>query len=388
MKILYDHQIFSSRTYGGILRYFCSMLNSYTCDPEITFRVAIKYSDAKYFYSTSHGINVAPFLKRSTSKGLLYLPSKLINGMIVKPTNAYRRFVNERFSISSIRKYDFDIFHPTYYNPYFIDYINNKPFVLTVYDLIHERFPELFGNQKQVVIWKSQLIRRATKIIAISNCTKNDLVSHYKISPHKIEVIYLANGFFTNNILNANEARGIKLPERYLLYVGDRRGYKNFNFLITSVSEVLLKDKTLHVICGGGPPFTTDEIDLFNLYNIHNQIQYIPISNDAELVALYKNALAFIFPSLYEGFGIPILESFICECPIILCNAGALPEVAGDACLKFDPDDKDSLVNAIREVISNENLRKRLVKKGSLREKNFSWDRTAVETKQLYKSLL
>ncbi|MBP8976421.1 MAG: glycosyltransferase family 4 protein, partial [Bacteroidetes bacterium] len=350
--------------------------------------MAIRYSNGEYLSSASWTQNIAPFLKRVSYKGFLRLPSMLVNGLLIKPTNSYLRFKNKQLACKKLDQRNFDVFHPTYYAPYFLRHIGNKPFVLTIHDLIHERFPQYYISQKQVSNWKSQLIPKASKIIAVSNFTKNDILSYYQVSPERIAVVYHGNSLDVNNTLWTDEIQNLKLPQRYLLYIGDRKGYKNFNFFIECVSEILVKDRSLHIVCGGGPCFSTEENSMYHMYNIQEQVHHEPIHSDAQLIALYKRALAFVFPSLYEGFGIPVLEAFACNCPLIICNAGALPEIAGDACLKFEPHDKQSLVSSIEEILSSDNLRKMLIAAGKIREREFSWNRAANETKQVYTSLL
>jgi glycosyltransferase involved in cell wall biosynthesis len=174
---------------------------------------------------------------------------------------------------------------------------------------------------------------------------------------------------------------------KYLLYVGTRSGYKNFSFFIESIAELLRKNEDLHVYCAGWKPFTFDEKKKFRDLNIHKKVHYIQIK-DYSLKELYQNARAFVFPSLYEGFGLPVLEAFSCRCPALVSDRSSLPEVGGDSALYFNPQDSASMMNAVERIISDENLRIQLMNKGSERVKFFSWEKTANTTKRIYENVL
>ena len=140
------------------------------------------------------------------------------------------------------------------------------------------------------------------------------------------------------------------------------------------------------VVCAGGSKFSNDEIILFKDSNIGHKIYHVPI-DDQFLAYLYRNALAFIFPSLYEGFGIPALEAISCSCPTLLSNVSSLPEVGGDAALYFDPEDQSSLREALLEIIKNKSLRDLLKEKAKKQVKKFSWSKTSEETLNLYRKI-
>ena len=177
----------------------------------------------------------------------------------------------------------------------------------------------------------------------------------------------------------------MKNPTCYLS--GSRSAYKNFDFFIESVAGILCKDEELQVVCAGSSPFTNKEKTTLKNLNILHKVHHVKI-NDTILKNLYKNARAFIFPSLYEGFGLPVLEAFSCGCPIMLSNSSSLPEIGGNAAIYFDPYDSTSLSEALEHLISDDTLRLELIHKGSERLKLFSWEITANETKNIYDNLL
>jgi glycosyltransferase involved in cell wall biosynthesis len=387
MKILYDHQAFSSFAYGGVSRIYFELMNAYSKDLEVKFKLSLKYTDNEYLKGAKWDIDVHPYLQRISYKGGLEFPVHIARNIIVKQINNYRKNENKRYSEKIIAQGEYDIFHPTYFDPYFLDHLHKKPFVLTVYDMIYELFPEYFPSSQNFLAGKSLLMKAAAKIIAISEKTKNDLMNYYHVPGDNIEVVYLAsslkNGINKQNGKNAE----FKLPKNYLLYVGNRALYKNFLFFVESITPILLQDKTLSVVCAGGKNFTRSEKKLFHTLGVEQNLHYFPV-NDEMLISLYKNALAFVFPSLYEGFGIPVLEAFACNCPVLISKDGALPEVAGDACLLFDPQDKNSIIDATNRIISDISVREELRQKGKDRGKLFSWERTANETKQIYKNII
>lgn len=140
------------------------------------------------------------------------------------------------------------------------------------------------------------------------------------------------------------------------------------------------------MICAGGQPFSPDEKEIFQGLGIYDRVHYFSPADD-ELAFLYRHALAFIFPSLYEGFGIPVLESFACNCPVILSRVGSLPEVAGDAAVYFDPLSEEDIRSSIERVMRSESLREQLKLIGAESLKQFSWDKTAERTIAVYKKI-
>ncbi len=209
--------------------------------------------------------------------------------------------------------------------------------------MIHEIYPEYFPLNDETSAWKKELAEKATKIIAISKNTKKDIIKYYGINSNKIDVIYLGNSLYDSGISNKIDRNIIgTMPKKYILFVGSRKIYKNFYFFVEAVAPVLQKDENLNLICVGGGPFSNDERFYLKSFNIDRQIYHYTV-NDDTLSEVYKRAIALIYPSLYEGFGLPILEAYSCSCPVILSNTSSLPEIAGDAAAYFDPKDITSM---------------------------------------------
>ena len=385
MKILYDHQIFSSQVYGGISRYFCEIISHLPCETEIS----AKYSDNVYLKNQ----NLIPDLKslfdprkefirgkEFKGKGRLFQLSKKINPEKYLDAEEQNRIL----SIEKLKKQDFDVFHPTYYDDYFLKHIGNKPFVLTVHDMNHELFPEFYSSKEELdfVRSKASLAEKATHIVAVSENTKKDIIEILGINENKITVIHHAVS------LAKNPAEpGFDLPARYLLYIGDRGAeYKNFKFMARALAPLLFSDETLFVLCTG-TAFEERENTFFRHLGLQGRFlaKFVP---DVFLPQIYKRALSLIIPSYSEGFGIPILEAFHNDCPVILADASCFPEIAGDAALFFSPKSMSGLREQVQKILSNELTRNSMIQKGKIREREFDWTVSAQKTAEVYKSVL
>lgn len=387
MKILYDHQIFEAQKIGGISRYFCEIIQRLDATAGVQVALPLRFSQNEYLKNTRFSGNMRTNLdayehfmggREFRGKwGLYVLKSK-----IKKPVDSAQ--VNRQLVIDALRKQDFDVFHPTYYDDYFLPYIGNKPFVLTVYDMIHEIYPEYYNLTDRTSERKRRLAHKAHKIIAISECTKKDLVQIFGVPAEKVEVIHLASALDTHH--GGPPVLPATLPARYVLFVGARTVYKNFFFFINSMRTLLDADPALHIVCTGGP-FSPSERAFFALHGLAERVHQHRAS-DAELHLLYQRAEVFVFPSLYEGFGLPVLEAFDSGCPTVLGNAGSLPEIGGDGALYFEPKDARSVHQAMHEALYNPASRAELVARGKRRLAQFSWDQTSQETARVYRSLL
>ncbi|HPO49277.1 MAG TPA: glycosyltransferase family 1 protein [Spirochaetota bacterium] len=372
MKILYDHQIFSYQKFGGISRYHFELINHYKKLSEIDADIGLKWTDNFYLKNLNYKDVDENILSKANSN--------------LKTLQRYN--INKKESIKYLKGNDFNIFHPTFYDPYFLKYLRKK-FVLTIYDMTPELFPDSFRNNwlyyrlvsKRWIDSKKELSKKSSIVFSISENTKNDIVKLYGIEPSKIKTIYLSHSIIIEKNININ------VPEKYILYVGARKGYKNFNFLLKVFKKISDRYKDISLICLGGGVFDNEENQLIESLNLQKKIFRFN-ANDNELFYYYNKALCFIYPSLYEGFGIPILESFASSCSVLLSNASCFPEIALDSGLYFDPLNEDSLYENVIRIINDKDLRKNYIERGLKRVKDFSWEKTANETLQVYKSLL
>jgi len=382
MKVLYDHQIYTSQKYGGISRYFTQIIKYLPGD--IQTEISIKFSDNEYLKNT----NLVPFLDCNFTPyrafGLKFKgKKKILNLFYNKSINQYIDSweLNKQYSIEKLKQQDFDVFHPTYYDTYFLDYIGRKPFVLTIHDMIHELYPEIVFDIDTIDA-KAKLARKANHIIAVSERTKQDIIDILKIPEKKISVIYHANSL----IDPVSKISLINMPNKFILFVGEREGYKNFLFMVEGLIQILNDIPDLYVVCTGRS-FSLKEEKFMK--NLHIYERFITLSlDDLGLSQLYKNAICLIFPSYYEGFGIPIVEAFNFGCPVLASKTSCFKEIAHDAALFFDPKNINEISILIRNVLDNEDKRKELIQKGIERNNEFSWDLSAQKTSYVYKSVL
>jgi glycosyltransferase involved in cell wall biosynthesis len=364
MKIFFDSQIFGLQDYGGISRYYSELLK----------RLGSKYIK----------LITPPFVHNNhyLTKNRLWYKDRILNKFKYK--NYFYFLLNYFMQIPTILQNNYDIIHPTYYEIYYPRYICKKKVVITVYDLIHEKLNKEYKKlSNSISVKKAKYLKRADRIIAISKNTKKDIVEIYKVPEEKIDVVYLGN-----SLDEWDKIIKLQLPKKYILFVGQRWLYKNFNNFIIAASKILKNDSSLKVVCAGGGKFTHKENILLKKLKIEKQVCHISFSLDRDLSEIYARALLFVYPSLYEGFGIPILEAFSTKTALAVSNTSCFPEIAGDAALFFDPSNVDSIKNAISRFLDDENLRKKMINKGTKRLKLFSWEKTAKETIKVYKKAM
>ena len=366
MKILYDHQIFSSQPFGGISRYLCSLMQEFQKpDSGIEFTVPLFFSNNNYIHEPGLYPDLNYFFRNHNFRG---------RDRIIE-------FINRRKVISYMgkNKQQVQVFHPTYYSPYFLDYLGKIPYVLTVHDMIHERFEHLPARDKECRD-KAAAAGRAAAIIVPSESTRQDLIGFLGTPPEKIHVIHHGFTQIQQN-LNCPE-----LPEKYFLYVGQRKYYKNFPLLLKAFAETVAADSKVMLLCCGGGAFTPEENAWINQLELSERVMQRSFT-DGELFHVYHHAAAFVYPSQCEGFGIPVLEAFGCTCPAILSDIPCFREVAGDAANYFNPDSAAELSNLMLAMLNSENLRNELRLKGRKRLESFSWQKAAGATAEVYRKI-
>lgn len=365
MKILFDQQIFSFQDYGGISRYFYELI--------------------KRLGKTNNQILVDGIFSNNVYLSKIKKEvKKVLPDFNFPHKNIVLFYLNSIFDNKNLKDGNFDVLHATYYDPYFLSKLEGKPYVVTVYDMTHELFTkESRGLVKKTLEYKRKTICNANKIIAISKNTKKDLISLYGIPESKVEVIYLGNpleGVVPSKVMG--------LPKKYLLFVGNRQGYKNFTLFVKAVAPILKQDKSISLVCAGGGRFSSKENKLLSNLEISNQVKQISFSLDGELAYIYSNALVYVLPSLYEGFGMTALEAFSMGCPVVASNNSSIPEVCGKATIYINLKDIKSIQDGIKKAITSKTTRDNLIKLGYSQVKKFSWARTMTQTLRLYKNLL
>ncbi|MCM1505286.1 MAG: glycosyltransferase family 4 protein [Muribaculum sp.] len=360
MKVVYDHQVFSWQKFGGVSRYFVELIKHLPQDiePQINPLLSenVYLDDIKDIATNVSKSGIANFRIRKH----LY------------------EWLNRMRSSKALKHGDYDLIHPTYYDPYFLKR-RKAPAIVTVHDFIHERFPQYFGNASKVIKQKQRTINEADAIIAISEHTKKDLMEIYALPEEKISVVH-------HGATRPVDAEKVDyLPHRYVLFVGERRSYKNFHRFARAFALLAEKDNDLWLVCAG-KPFSSEEVAFLKKLGIDNRSRAM-FASDGQLTYLYQNALCFVYPSIYEGFGLPILEAWAAGCPIALSNASCFPEIAGDGGEYFDPLSHQSIADAISHVIYDTHHRDSLNQRATNRLPAFTWNRTAEQTVAVYRAL-
>lgn len=248
-----------------------------------------------------------------------------------------------------------------------------------MHDLTQFKFKDIFYWKGANLPLMEKVIKNAHRIISISQNTKKDLIEMLNINPGKIDVVH--HGY--------NKPPGTKAINRwgkYILFVGSRERYKNFITFVKAISSLLNKESDLKLVCVG-PPFNKEELEQLKKLNILEYTTILTVDENT-LNNLYSNAQAFVYPSLYEGFGMPILEAFANNCPVCLSNTSCFPEIAGDAGAYFDPYNAESILEVVTKVLYDNSLKNQMIKAGNERLTDFSWKKTGRETAASYKKTL
>lgn len=360
-----DPQIFNQQ-FGGIPRYYSELYKGLKSHKK--FKVYLPL-----LFSNTHHLQLNSFIEKS----IVFLSR-------CKGLTAHKFWIKSLALVKFKLKYTRpSLFIPSFYYSYFLKDIGQVPFVLTVHDMIYELFPSNFGDAEWMIDQKSILIQKANKIIAISNCTKYDILNVYpNIHPDKISVVYHGS-----SIDKSKKFIYFKDPNKvYVLFVGQRKGYKNFMWFLNAVSSWLVQEN-ISLLCIGGSVFDKEEIQKIDALGLNNlAFQYT--ASDDQLYGIYAGALAFVFPSKYEGFGIPILEAMSSGCPVVLPPLSSFPEVAGDAGIYYENEDVISLITQLKRLKSDFDFRQNYISRGYQRADNFSWSKMVDESLKVYQSVL
>lgn len=231
---------------------------------------------------------------------------------------------------------------------------------------------------------EEHLNTKGDHIIAVSECTKRDLQTFFNVPDEKVTVIYHGTDN-TPYVPSGNRP----VERRYMLYVGDRWLYKNFGNFAKAVIPVLDKHKDLSVVCTGSP-FNKNEIQMLKKHGIYDRFIQIFVKSDKEFLDLYHNAIAFVYPSEYEGFGIPILEAYKADCPVMLNNASCFPEIAGNAAVYFEMNESGSNFEEQFELLYSFSAEEKeeLLKKQRQQLSKYTWERSAQQLAEVYRKLI
>lgn len=366
MKIAFDHQVFSMQSFGGISRYIVRL--------------------AQGLLAAGNEIDILAPLHRN--RHLTELPSERVHGLDLHnfppKTTRLINIINRQIGSIQSRKLRPTLLHETYYTAKPI----NGSFqgrILTVHDMIHEKFSDQFSSRDTTSLYKRLSVSRADHIICVSQSTKNDLCHWFNVPDEKVSVVHHGFDKFIDSDTNRS---AINFNNPFLLYVGNRGGYKNFGSLLKAVASRRELMATFEIVAFGGGQFTPKERSMienlgFRVGSVH-QIS----GNDSTLGELYRQAHAFVYPSLYEGFGLPPLEAMAHGCPVVTSDTSSMPEVVGRAGEYFSPSDIDAQAEAISNVVFDARRRDDLVLQGKQRLLHFSWAQCAMETSSIYNQVI
>jgi glycosyltransferase involved in cell wall biosynthesis len=363
MKILYDGFIFSAQRGGGISRYFASIIRRLP----VTWTPVVRSRKNPEVVRPEHPrlrIGAFPF-------------------DVIKPQILSNRVGKVYFHIVDT-VVSYDLFHPTYHFVLPEEHVQRRrcPLVVTVHDMI----PEIFSSDLDPTgvdgRAKRSAIEAADAIICVSQNTKRDLQERYKIPDARITVTYLASD------INSGMSFGAEaVPDApYCLFMGNRGIYKNFARVLLAFARVAESWREL-VLCVVGEPFKANENELIRALNLKGRVSCLDFVPDSHLAKLYRCSQALLYPSLYEGFGIPPLEAMACGTVVITSNCASLPEVVGDAAIKVNPESIDDIAEAIVSLKDLGSHRNTLIDQGLEQSRKFKWDETVRQTMDIYKSI-
>ena len=367
MRILYDGEIYRAQTAGGINSYFASLIGRLPASYQPTMLVA-----------EDCGVSqpVHPRLKIRRQQETNNTNSNVFEG--------YYSRLKRRYFRPNTDSSRFDLAHPTYYQLVTGEELSSYrcPVVLTVWDMIHELFAAHMDPEGVFADIKRKAIQAADAIICISENTRNDLLERHPTAETKVRVTPLAPDLEIGFIDGPE-----MVPSRpYFLYVGSRSVYKNFHGLAAAFARAVSAMPEI-TLCVVGAPFNEGELSLISKLKLTSHVESYGYVANNHLTKLYRHSIALVYPSLYEGFGIPPLEAMACETAVLASRVASIPEVVGDAALLFDPQSPDELINGLLLLLDSPSERERLIARGRERVRMFSWNRTATKTLEIYRSV-
>ena len=368
MRVLFDDEIFSIQVEGGISRYFSELLRELAAVPDIDVRLPFCLTCNRYLAGSP------PFASHLFG-----------SGWSVPGRRTLMRAINRCSTGVTLMCSKPDVVHATLYDDTLLDRVDPAKLVVTVHDMVPELMPDAVGGlPADYCQAKQALIENAAGVIAVSATTAADIARTVDRPVDTIKVIY--HGVSERMRWRPERGDPPALPERFLLCVGQRRAYKNFLGVAPALAEVMRAEPDLALVCFGGGPLIPVEEAPFEAAGVRSRLMAIG-GDDAALAATYARAVALIYPSLYEGFGMPILEAMINRCPVIVSRRSCFPEIAADAAEYFDTADSDGVVEIVKTVVHDDPLRHHLGEVGERRASAFNWRHCAAEHAALYREL-
>lgn len=362
----FDEQIFAIQEYGGISRQFAELGKQFT-------------------RNNSLGVRLQPLNAPIVNRYVLDAPD-LGSVLKIRPVaNSYRAlahfFTHVRPS-GQTPEGPVQVLHTTFYLPHGLAGFGAARRVVTVHDMIPELLPKT-RRRLDFLTLKRRYVMQADHVICVSEATRQDLIRTYGDIPAPISVVHHG----VDPMFQPGAQRWDGLPERYVLFVGNRGQYKDAGVLLDAFARIAAKFPELTLLFVGGGDFTTRELKLISSMNLRHRVRQMALPDD-RMSAAYGNAEVCVFPSRFEGFGLPALEAMACGTPTVLSNTSSLPEVGGEAARYFRVGDAEELAAVLTELIHDEQQRRELSLRGRERASTFTWERAAQQTARVYATLI
>jgi len=359
--VAFDEQIFAIQAYGGISRMFAELAEQFVLEPELDVELLPLNAPIINRYALDH--------------------EELRTRLAVWDAGHEYRSLARYFMRIRPRRHQ-AIVHNTFYLPHGLASYPGARRVVTVHDMIPELLPHT-RRRLDFLTMKKRYIESAHHIVCVSEATKQDLLAVYPHVHAPISVIHHGVGArFTPRAPRLPE-----LPANYILFVGNRAQYKDADVLLRAFAEVHRGHPDLTLLLVGGGALQRSEIEILRNLKISEAVQHMNVA-DADMASVYSHAEVFVFPSRFEGFGIPVLEAMACGTPTLLARATSLPEVGGDVARYFAPGDSNDLAVALTEIIEDASLQEDMRSGGLTRAARFTWHKAAVAHIEAYREAL
>lgn len=358
MRVAFDEQIFAIQRYGGISRMFAQLARQFVLDPIEDLQVLPFDAPVVNRYLLDHAEISRPLGAREARNEWTALAHYL-----TRPQTHPRC----------------EIVHNTFYLPHGLAPVKGAKRIVTVHDMIPERLPQTRRRLDRLTL-KQRYVRQADHIICVSQATRDDLEEIY--GPLRVPVSVVHHG--VDSRFRPDVPKLDVFPDRYVLFVGNRGQYKDAQVLFEAFAEIAHDFPDIDLLCVGGAGLTPREIQWLTDRGIRDRVSQRYLSDDG-IASAYAHAEVFVFPSRFEGFGLPALEAMASGTPVILANATSLPEVGADAAIYFPPGDVPELSAALTRVLQDRGYRDGLIARGRERAAGFTWHAAAEKTANAYR---
>lgn len=381
LTVFFDHQIFDLQQVGGASRIYSELLSR--LEGGFEGQLGVQASRNLYLID-HHGVPRASEASRESRISRLRCFAFRMVGANV-PTRVVDNLpmANREFGLDLIERKRPDLHVPTYYDPYLLTLKHRPPVIATVLDMIPERFPEFYLGDSRHSVWKRKMVEGCEHIVAISRETKEDLIRIWGVPEEKIHVVPLASSFVEDD---GSVVGPRPIPEPYLLFVGERRRYKNFYFLLESMRRFFIRNSEWKLLCVGAE-FDRSEIQFLDALGLGDRVVTLS-GNDRVVKDAYTHSACVVVPSQAEGFGLPVIEALALGCRVAASRIPVFQEIAGDRVAYFDPKDPVELAKVVEtECLKGEDSEETMNARRSFARK-YSWDATSRGYEEVFRFAL